>query len=98
MVNEITFEKGKKELWIKRNGKNIGQIFVENPEGKGDIIQVCGFDRIDGPWGCGPFPGHRDIHLIFDEECEHDWECVGFAQQERAVYLCKKCKLYKVDD
>ena len=86
---------------IVRSGKKIGQIFVNSVGGSlcsSKTIQVCGFDRIDGPWGCGPFPGHRDIHLIFDEECEHDWKSIGtMVSTQRDLLFCSKCKLYKVE-
>ena len=81
MKTKITFElEGKTYIKIMRAGKQIGQIWSEKkgslmlpyPHGDKDYchnsIQLCGFDKLDGPWACGPFRGKRDLVVHFRDD------------------------------
>lgn len=80
MKTRITFEmKNKTQVDIMRDGKKIGEVWSEGEnetlpyphEDKNychNSIQLCGFDKLDGPWGCGPFEGKRDLVVHFRDD------------------------------
>jgi len=75
--SKITFKQDSKTyVSIMRNGKQIGHIYSQLKDGGrpyphrddtycNNSIQLCGFDRLDGPWACGPFQGHKDLVAHF---------------------------------
>ena len=98
-MSKITFEQGKEEIFIMRDRKRIGQIFIHQSSSGENTIQICGFDRVDGPWGCGIFDGQKDLCLVFDKKCEHNWWQVGVqVKTAKTVHQCSLCKLYKVEE
>lgn len=80
MKTKITFElESATEVKIMREGKQIGQLWSEFESGtlpyphddKGychNSIQLCGWDKLDGPWACGPFTGKRDLVVHFRDD------------------------------
>jgi len=76
---------------IMRYGKQIGHIWSQAEDGwtpyphkKTDYclnsVQLCGFDKMDGPWACGPFEGKRDL--------------VAHFRDDSAEYMVQKAKEY----
>lgn len=89
----ITFElKNPTEIKIMRKGVQIGQIYSQDqtdgmtpyPHNKNSYclnsIQICGFDKIKGPWACGPYAGHKDTVVYFRPTDD------GFFTQKKEQY------------
>lgn len=65
---------------IMRNGEHIGHMWSESKDGTlpyphekesgycQNSVQLCGFDKLDGPWACGPFAGKRDLVAHFRDD------------------------------
>lgn len=65
---KVGYSRVASKVIIKRGEKEIGHIFT--PSGSSNdtknAIQVCGFTEAFDLWGCGVFPGYKDIQLLFD--------------------------------
>ena len=83
-TTNIWFElEGEHYIKIMRNGKQIGQIWTEQPkdgmkpypheesEYCKNAVQICGFDKISEIWGCGPFQGKKDVVISFLPEGDY---------------------------
>lgn len=62
--------------YIVRDGNRIARMWSQFDEGMTpyphdktsyclNSVQICGFDKIAGPWACGPYPGQQDVVLHF---------------------------------
>jgi len=105
MKTKITFaQTSNKFVNILMNGEKVGDIWVEESYSGENSIQICGIEKIDGPWGCGRINNSRDVCAIFKDKdekqkmaeevrCCHD-PC---EQKVPGSFECNTCKqVYKV--
>ena len=79
------------KILIKQHNNNsptreVGHIITPGGTGQTGLntIQICGFTEAFDYWGCGIYPGYKDIQCLFDEGImggkDHDAdlkECLG---------------------
>lgn len=64
----ITFElNNNQNITIMKDGKKVGSIFTPSgsAQNKENSVQVCGFREAFDIWGCGRFPGYKDVQLLY---------------------------------